>query len=39
MVPHQIDTSVNGQASESWTIENFKINPTVKANVFQKKAK
>ena len=39
MWPHQIDTSVNGQASESWTIENLKVNPTVKANVFQKKAK
>jgi hypothetical protein len=39
MLPHQIDISINGQASESWTIENFKINPTVKANVFQKKAK
>jgi hypothetical protein len=39
MLPHQIDTSVNGQASEAWTIENFKVNPTVKANVFQKKAK
>ena len=39
MVPHQIDTSVNGQASETWTIENFKVNPTVKASVFQKKSK
>jgi len=39
MLPHQIDTSVNGQASESWTVENFKVNPNVKANVFQKKAK
>jgi hypothetical protein len=39
MLPHQIDISIDGQASEAWTIENFKINPTVKANVFQKKAK
>ena len=39
MLPHQVDTSVNGQASEAWTIENFKVNPNVKANVFQKKAK
>jgi hypothetical protein len=39
MLPHQVDTSINGQASEAWTIENFKVNPTVKANVFQKKAK
>jgi len=39
MLPHQIDISINGQASEAWTIENFKVNPTVKANVFQKKTK
>jgi hypothetical protein len=39
MVPHQIDISINGQASEVWTIENVKINPNVKANTFQKKAK
>ena len=39
MLPHQIDTSVNGQASETWTIEKIKINPSVKASVFQKKAK
>ena len=39
MLPHQIDTSVNGQASEAWTIEKIKINPAVKAGVFQKRAK
>jgi hypothetical protein len=39
MLPHQIDISVNGQASEAITIDKFKINPTVKADVFQKKAK
>ena len=39
MLPHLIETSVNGQPSESWTIEKFKINPSVKAGVFQKKAK
>jgi hypothetical protein len=39
MLPHQVDTSVNGQPSEAWTIENFKVNPNVKATVFQKKAK
>ena len=39
MLPHQIDTSVNGQASETWTIEKIKINPAVKAGVFQKKTK
>ena len=39
LLPHQIDTSVNGQASETWTIEKIKINPAVKANAFQKPAK
>ena len=39
LLPHQIDISIDGRASEAWTIEKFKINPTVKANVFQKKAK
>ena len=39
LLPHQIDTSVNGQASEAWTIEKIKLNPSVKANVFQKNAR
>ena len=39
LLPHQIDISIDGRASEAWTIEKFKINPAVKANVFQKKAK
>ena len=39
MFPHQIDTSVNGQPSEAWTIEKIKVNPTVKAGVFEKKGK
>ena len=39
MWPHRIDTSVNGQANEAWTIEKIKVNPTVKASVFQKKVK
>ena len=37
LLPHQIDISIDGRASESWTIEKFKINPTVKADVFRKK--
>ena len=39
LLPHQIDISIDGRANEAWTIEKFKINPTVKASVFQKKAK
>ena len=37
LLPHQIDTSIDGRASESWTIEKFKINPAVKADVFRRK--
>lgn len=39
MLPHQIDISIDGRASEAWTIETFKINPKIKANHFQKPAK
>ena len=36
MLPHRIDLSIDGKASEAWTIDAFKINPKVKANAFQK---
>ena len=39
MLPHQIDISIDGRASEAWTIDTFKLNPKVKANAFQKPAK
>jgi hypothetical protein len=39
MLPHQIDISIDGHASEAWTIDTFKINPKVKGNAFQKPAK
>ena len=39
MLPHQIDVSIDGKASEAWTIDTFKINPKVKASAFQKAAK
>ena len=39
MMPHQIDISIDGQASQAWSIDTFKINPKVKANVFQKPVK
>jgi hypothetical protein len=39
LLPHQIDRSVDGRPSEAWTIEKYKINPTVKPDVFKKKAK
>ena len=39
MLPHQIDVSIDGKASEAWTIDTFKINPKVKTSAFQKAAK
>ena len=39
LLPHRISLSVNGQTTEDWTIDKFKINPSVKADAFQKKAK
>ena len=39
MLPHQIDISIDGHASQAWTIDTFKVNPKVKANAFQKPAK
>ena len=39
MLPHQIDISIDGRASEAWAIDTFKINPKVKAGAFQKPAK
>ena len=37
VVVEELDLSIDGRASESWTIEKIKINPGVKASVFQKK--
>lgn len=37
MLPHRIDISVDGQPNEEWTVEKFKVNPTVKAEVWEKK--
>ncbi len=36
MLPHKIDISIDGQPNEEWTIEKYKINPTVKAAEFEK---
>lgn len=37
LLPHQIDLSVDGEASEEWTVEKYKVNPNVKADVWEKK--
>lgn len=39
MVPHQIDISVDGRASEAWTLDAVKINPKVKPGTFKKPTK
>jgi len=36
MLPHKIDISIEGQPNEEWTIEKFKVNPSVKADEFTK---
>jgi hypothetical protein len=39
MLPHKIDTSLDGEPNEEWTVEKYKVNPTVKADVWEKKEK
>ena len=37
MLPHRIETSLDGEPNEEWTIEKFKVNPSVKADLWEKK--
>ena len=37
MLPHKIDISLDGQPNEEWTIEKYKVNPTIKADTWEKK--
>ena len=37
MLPHKIETSLDGEPNEEWTIEKYKVNPQVKAGLFEKK--
>ena len=37
MLPHKIETSLDGEPNEEWTIESYKVNPNVKADVWEKK--
>ena len=36
MLPHKIETSLDGEPSEEWTIEKYKVNPSVKADLWEK---
>ena len=37
MLPHKIDVSLDGQPNEEWTVEKYKVNPTIKAETWEKK--
>ena len=36
-LPHRIDISVDGEPNEEWTVEKYKVNPTIKADSWEKK--
>lgn len=37
MLPHKIETSLDGEPNEEWTIEKYKVNPAIKADTWEKK--
>jgi hypothetical protein len=37
MLPHKIDTSLDGEPNEEWTIEKYKVNPQVKPDTWEKR--
>ena len=37
VLPHRISRTVDGQMTEEWNLTKFKINPTIKADKFEKK--
>jgi hypothetical protein len=37
MLPHRLTQAVDGKTVEEWTIEKVKVNPPVKADLFEKK--
>ena len=37
LLPHRLTQAVDGKTIEEWTIEKVKVNPTVKADLFEKK--
>jgi hypothetical protein len=36
-LPRRINLSVDGKPAEEWTLEKIKVNPSLKADLFQKK--
>ena len=37
MLPHRVTIAADGKPVEEWTIEKLKVNPSVKADLFDKK--
>jgi hypothetical protein len=37
MLPHKIETSLDGEPNEEWTIEKYKVNAAIKADLWEKK--
>ncbi len=37
MLPHKIETSLDGEPNQEWAIEKYKLNPQIKADTWQKK--
>jgi hypothetical protein len=37
MLPHKIDISLDGEPNEEWTVEKYKVNPSIKADTWEKK--
>lgn len=37
MLPHRIETSLDGEPNEEWTIEKYQVNPQIKADTWEKK--
>jgi hypothetical protein len=37
MLPHKIETELDGEPNEEWTIEKYKVNPTIKPDTWEKK--
>jgi hypothetical protein len=37
MIPHRLTQSIEGKPVEEWTLEKVKVNPSIKADLFEKK--
>ena len=37
MLPHRLTQAIDGKTVDEWTIEKVKVNPPIKADLFDKK--